>query len=260
MLKLILPLLLIACLTTGVVSATDDPFVGKWKVTAGDNKFTDEMKLEVAGANRYKVTFGPGQVDTIVADGTDQPALGGTTFSITVKGPNSWTVVRKQGSRTLLSADWTLSADGKTLTDVFMGYQADGSPLRQRFVYARTAGSSGFLGTWDTDSEQFESVLELQIGSYEGDGLSIHDPELQMTSNMKFDGNDYPNVGPNAPPGYVSSGRRANERRLEIAHTFKGKLIDTEQLELSADLKTLTLSRVSAGETKPKEILVFDRE
>jgi hypothetical protein len=260
MLKFIFSLLLITCLTTGIVSAATDPFVGKWKVTPGKSKLTDEMKVEAAGANRYQVTFAPGQVETIVADGSDQPALAGTTFSITVKGLNSWTVARKQGARTLLSADWTLSADGKTLTDVFTGYQPDGSTLVQRLAYQRTTGTSGFLGTWHTESEEFESVLELQIQPYQGDGLSINDPEAQITTNMKFDGNDYPNLGPNAPPGYMSSGRRVNERRLEIAHTYKGKIIDTQQIELSPDLKTLTLSRLSAGESKPKEILVFSRE
>jgi hypothetical protein len=132
--------------------------------------------------------------------------------------------------------------------------------LKQRLVYQRTAGSSGFLGTWHTESEEFESVVELQIQPYGGDGLSINDPEAQMISNMKFDGNDYPNIGPNVPPGYMSSGRRVNERRLEIAHTYKGKTFDTQRIELSPDLKTLTLSRLAAGETKPKEILVFDRE
>ena len=81
-----------------------------------------------------------------------------------------------------------------------------------------------------------------------------------MTSNMKFDGSDYPNVGPNVPPGYMSSGHRVNERRLEIAHTYKGKIFDTQRIELSTDLKTLTLSRLSAGESNPKEVLVFDRE
>jgi hypothetical protein len=260
MLKFIFPLLLIGCLTTATVSAANDPFVGKWKVKPGSSKLTDEMKVEPAGANRYKLTLAPGQVDTIVADGSDQPALAGTTFSIAVKGPNSWTVVRKQGSRALLSADWTLAADGKTLTDIFTGYQPDGSTLKQRLVYERTAGTFGFPGTWHTESEEFESVFEVQIQPYEGDGLSITDPEAQITSNMKFDGNDYPNIGPNAPPGYMSSGRRVNERRLEIAHTYKGKIIDSERIELSADLKTLTLSRLSAGESKPKEILVFDRE
>ena len=87
------------------------------------------MKIDAAGANKYTLTFGPGQVDTIVADGSEQPALSGTTFSITVKGPNNWEVVRKLKGRTLLTANWTLSEDGKTLHDAFTQYLPDGTTL-----------------------------------------------------------------------------------------------------------------------------------
>src|SRR6202021_814271 len=106
--------LLIACLVTGTVWAANDPFVGKWKVNPSKSKLNDEMKVEVAGANRYAITFAPGFVDTIVADGSDQPALSGTTLSITVKGPNSWVVIRKQEGRTLLTGNWTVSEAGRT--------------------------------------------------------------------------------------------------------------------------------------------------
>src|ERR1700689_150419 len=101
-------LLLAACLATSSLWAANDPFVGKWKVDPSKSKLNDEMKMEVAGANRYAITFAPGFVDTIVADGSDQPALSGTTLSITVKGPNSWVVIRKLKGRTLLTAQWTL--------------------------------------------------------------------------------------------------------------------------------------------------------
>src|ERR1700729_4333092 len=94
MLSRIFPLLLVGCLTSSVWAA-NDPFVGKWRVNPSKSKLNDEMKVEVAGTNKYAITFGPGAVDTVVADGSDQPALSGTTLSITVKGPNSWEVVRK---------------------------------------------------------------------------------------------------------------------------------------------------------------------
>src|SRR5580704_9759790 len=103
--------LLIACLVTGTVWAANDPFVGKWKVNPSKSKLNDEMKVEVAGENRYVFIFGPGQVDTVVADGSDQPGLAGTTLSVTVQGPNSWEVVRKMKGRTLIRAHWTLSED-----------------------------------------------------------------------------------------------------------------------------------------------------
>lgn len=190
-------LLLVACLVTGALWGANDPFVGKWKVNPSKSKLTDEMKVEVAGPNRYAITFAPGAVDTIVADGTDQPGLQGTALSITVEGPNTWKVTRKREGRTLITANWTLSGDGKTLTDSFTGYPPDGSTLKLHYVYERTAGSSGFPGTWDSVSEEVKSVIELQIQPYEGDGLSFNSPAAGMTKSIKFEGKDYPDLGPN---------------------------------------------------------------
>src|SRR3984885_15879479 len=119
-------LLLFSCLVASSVWAANVPFVGKWKVNPSKSKLNDEMKVEVAGANRYAITFAPGFVDTIVADGSDQPALSGTTLSITVKGANSWAVIRKQEGRTLLTGYWTLSDAGKTLNDANTEYAPDG--------------------------------------------------------------------------------------------------------------------------------------
>jgi hypothetical protein len=253
-------LLLVACLVTSSVCAANDSFLGKWRVNPSKSKLNDEMKVEVAGANRYAITFAPGMVDTIVADGTDQPALRGTTLSITVKGPNSWEVIRKMKGHTLVTGYWTLSDYGKTLNDDYTEYAPDGSPSSTPYVYERTAGSSGFPGTWDSDSEKVKAGIELQIQLYEGDGLSFNSPDAEMTRKMKFDGNDYPDLGTNADKGSVSSGRRVNERNLEITDKFKGKITGTRQIELSTDLKTLTMTVRLVGQSRPKSILVFDRE
>jgi len=264
-------LLLVACLCTSSVWAANDPFVGKWKVNPSKSKLTDEMKVEVAGANRYALTFGPDQVDTVVADGSDQPALSGTTLSITVKGPNKWQIVRKMKGRTLLTADWTLSEDGKTLNDAFTQYLPDGltlfstplpngSTLFLPYVYDRTAGDSGFPGTWDSESAKVKAGIELQIQPYEGDGLSFKRSDEEMAKRIKFDGHDYPDEGPNAAPGSASSGRRVNERSLEITDKSKGKTTGTRQIELSADLKTLTMTVRLEGQSRPQSLLVFDRE
>ena len=172
MLSRIFQLLLVACLVMGTSRAAKDPFVGKWKVNPSKSKPTDQMKVEVAGANRYTITFAPGAADTVVANGSDQPGLRGTTFSIAVEGPNNWKVIRKKGDRTLVTAKWTLSGDGKTLTDAYTEYEDDGSILNLHYVYERTAGSSGFPGTWVSVSEGVNAVIELQIQPYEVDGLS----------------------------------------------------------------------------------------
>jgi hypothetical protein len=260
MLKRIFQLLLVACLAAGASRAANDPFVGKWKVNSSKSKLTDQMKVAEVGANKYAITFAPGAVDTIVADGSDQPALRGTTFAITVEGPSNWKVVRKREGRTLIMAKWTLSGDGKTLTDAYTQYGDNGSTLSMHYVYQRTEGASGFAGTWESVTEELKSEVELQIQPYEGDGLSFNSAAVGINQNIKFDGKDYPDLNPSREPGSASSGRRVNERSLEITDKFRGKITDNRQIELSKDLKTLTIAIRQAGQSKPKNILVFDRE
>jgi len=264
--------LLLVCLVTGTVRAANDPFIGKWKVNPSKSKLYDEMKVEVAGANRYVLTFGPGQVDTVVADGTDQPALSGTTLSITVKGPNNWEVTRKMKGRTLLTAHWTLSEDGKTLNDAFTQYLPDGMTLFSQplpngstlflpYVYQRTAGDSGFLGTWDSESATLRAGIELAIQPYEADGLSFKRSDEETPKMIKLDGNDYPDLDPRGgDKGTAYSGRRVNERSLEITEKSKGKITGTRQIELSPDLKTLTVTESLIGQSQPQSILVYERK
>lgn len=272
MLSRIFQLLLVAGVVTSSVCAANDPFVGKWKVNPSKSKLTDEMKVESAGENKYSFTFGPGQVDTIVADGTDQPALQGTTLSVTVLGPNNWKVIRKIKGRTLLTAIWTLSQDGKTLNDAFTQYLPDGTILFSQplpsgstlflpYVYDRTSGDSGFPGTWDSESAKVREGIELQIQPYEADGLSFKRSDEEVAKTIRFDGNDYPDLDPNGGnKDTTHSGRRVNERSLEITDKFKSKIRGTRQIELSADLKTLTVTVHLLGQSRPESILVYDRE
>ena len=252
-------LLLVTSLFNGALCAANDSFVGKWKLNPSKSKLTDQMKVEVAGPNKYSIDFGGGVAETVVADGTDQPGLFGSTLSVAVEAPGTWKVVRKRNGRTLLTGIWKLSEDGNTLSDSFTGNQADGSTFSMHYLYKRTAGSSGFPGTWESTSEKVNSVFEFQIQLYEGDGLSFITPAQHATQNMRFDGKDYPNVGPNVAPGSASSGGRTNERALEMTDKIKGKVMDTRQIEISPDGKTLTMTMHPAGQGKPN-ILVFDRE
>jgi hypothetical protein len=261
----------VVCLAIGTLWAANDPFVGKWKVNPSKSKLIDEVKVEVVGENKYAFTFSPDAVDTIVADGTDQPAVNGTTLSITVKGPNNWEVIRKMKGRTLLKADWRLSEDGKTLNDAFTQYLPsgmtlfsqplpDGSTLVLPYVYERTAGNSGFTGTWDSESAKVKAGIELQIQPYDGDGLSLKRSDEEMVTRIKLDGKVYPDLDPSGgDKGTAYSGRRVNERSLEITYKFKDKITGTRQIELSTDRKTLTMTERLVGQSRPKSILVFDR-
>jgi hypothetical protein len=128
------------------------------------------------------------------------------------------------------------------------------------FTYQRSAAGSGFPGTWDSASAEVDSSIELEIQPYEGDGLSFSCPALQFDRKTKFDGKDYARTGPNVPPGTTSSGRRVNQRSLEITSKLQGKIMGTQQIEVSTDLKTLTMTIRQAGVKEPKYLLVFERE
>jgi len=47
---------------------------------------------------------------------------------------------------------------------------------------------------------------------------------------------------------------------LEITEKLKGKMTGIRKIELSRDLKTLTMSVQLVGQNRPQSVLVFDRE
>jgi hypothetical protein len=261
MLKRTFQLLLVACLATGALWSANDPFVGDWKLNPSRSKLTDLMKVENLGGNKYAFDFvGDGSAETIVADGTDQTGVSGTTLSVSVETPETWKVVRKKDGRMLLTATWELSKDGNTLTDNYTEIAPNGSPSNLIYVYKRTAGGPGFAGSWVSTSETVNFTFVLQVRPYEGDGLSIIDSSEGLTRKMKLDGKDYPNVGPNAAIVARSSGRRLDEHTLELTNKgSNGKILYTEHIELSSDLKTLTQTLHTTGRREPN-ILVFERQ
>ena len=137
----------------------------------------------------------------------------------------------------------------------------NGSTLFLPYVYERTGANSGFLGAWDSESAKVKAGIELQIQAYEGDSLSFKRSDEEMAKMIKLDGNDYPDLDPKGvDKGSAYSGRRVNERSLEITEKFKGKITGTRQIELSKDLKTLTVTVRLVGQSRPQSVLVYDRE
>ena len=244
--------------------AADQPFIGKWKLNLSKSKLADQMTIAPAGANRYTLTFaGVGDTETLVADATDQPGVSGSTISITIEAPNKWKIVRKQGGRTVVDANWKLSDDGKTLTDTFIGNQPDGSTSHVDLVYKRAAGStsnSGIPGTWETTEEKADTAYEIEIRPYETDGLSFLVSGGVPPNNVKFDGKEYSPAGASPAPGSATtSARRLGDHSIELTKKLKGKIVETREITISPDLKTLTMTRHLVDQRVPN-ILIFDRQ
>jgi hypothetical protein len=255
-----LRLLLVLPLLTVPAFAAQNPFTGSWKLNPAKSSLTDTMRVENADTpNTYTFYLSLTNPETIPLDGADHPGIFGTTLAVTALGPNQWKVVRKKDGHMLVSAIWDLSADGNVLTDNFTGYRADGSTSNLLYKYARTAGTAGFAGTWESTEEQVNSTYELQVAAYGDDGLSIVNPSQKMIRNIKFDGQDYPVQGPNLPVSYATSGRRLSSNSVQLTDKIDGKLRDTQDVEVSPDGKTLTFTTHIPGQSKPN-IQVFDRE
>jgi hypothetical protein len=241
-------------------AAAGNPFIGDWKLSPSKTRLIDEMKVEKLADDKYGFDFqGTGMLETIVVDGTDQPGTLGTTLSVTPGGPGAWKVVRKKDGRVLITANWSLSKDGASLRDDFSTISPDGKASTVRYVYKRTAGESGFAGTWDSTSATVDFVLTIQIRPFEGDGVSIINAS-SLARNMKPDGKDYPNTGPNAGIVATSSLRRLDARTLEMVDkSADGKVYANQKVVVSVDDKTLSMMVRYPSRTEPN-VLVFERQ
>jgi len=92
------------------------------------------------------------------------------------------------------------------------------------------------------------------VKEFQSDGLSLITPA--QTKNVKFDGKDYPSEGPNARRGASASVLRLDERALVLTDKIDGKVIDTEAIGVSPNLKTLTITVQIPGREKPN-VMVF---
>lgn len=247
------------CLAASVAWAAESPFLGQWKLDSSKTRMPDEMKVQNQGANKYAFDFG-GAVETIVVDGSDQPGCCGTQLSVKPEGADTWIVERKKDGRLLLRATWKLSKDESTLTDYFREFEADGETHSMDYVYQRTgSGGSGFAADWQSIKETMNTPYLIEVKEFGGDGLSFITPAEHQTKNVKFDSKDYPDEGPDAGRGVTSSTRRVDERNLVMTIKAHGKVIETDEIGLSADQKNLTFTKHIPGHDKPI-VMVFERK
>lgn len=242
-------------LATSSLWTANDPFAGKWKLDVSRSVIVDQMMVEALGPNKYRFNFEGSPAETIVADGTDQPGLAGTTLSVKADGPRRLLVVRKQGGHIIVTATWTLAQDGSTLHDAFTSTQPDGSELTVDYLYRRISSGIGFSGAWESTTEPVGLKVELGIESYDDNGFSFI--TSGSAKEVIFDGRDHAVAGTDGGP--TLSGRRSGMRTMEYEEKNRGKVERLRKFELSTDGRTLTETVRIAGQTTP-DVLVFERE
>jgi len=245
----------IASLAASTFWTANDPFVGKWRLDVSRSTIVDDMRVEALGPNKYAFNFEGGPTETIVADGTDQPGLPGTTLAVKADDERGLTVVRKQDGNVIVSARWKLSPDGRILRDAFTNVQPDGSKVTVDYVYKRMAGTSGFAGTWESITKPLGLKLELGIEPYGNKGLTF--VSAGPNRSVTFDAREHP--ASDAKDGLTLSGRRLGARALEYTEKSRGKIQRSRRFQLSRDGRTLTETLRSADQVTPN-VLVFERE
>jgi hypothetical protein len=233
----------------------NDPFVGKWKLDASRSTIVDAMRVQALGANKYSFNFEGAPTETIVADGTDQPGLPGSSLSVRMENARTLTVIRKQGGRVVVVATWNLAPDGRTLDDAFTSVQPDGSKLTVDYVYKRVSGTFGFAGEWESTTKPLGLKLELEIQPFGGKRLRFVSPGSD--NKVTFDGQEHASAS--VADGVTLSGRRNTMRAMEYAEKHRGKIERTRHFELSVNGRTLTEMIRIEGQTTP-DIFVFERE
>jgi hypothetical protein len=246
-------ILFVAAAAASTFWTASDPFVGHWKLDVSRSTIVDDMKVESLGPNRYAFSFEGAPIETVVADGTDQPGLPGTTLAVKQADGRTLSVVRKQDGKVIVSAHWKLSPDGRTLRDAFTSLQDDGSNLRIDYVYRRTAGTSGFAGAWESTTKPIGLKLEMDIQPYADKGLSF--TSLGSKKSVIFDGRDH--AGADAKD-VTFSGHRSGPRAMDYTEKSGGKVTRLRAFQLSRDGRTLTETLRTPGQGIP-DVFVFQR-
>jgi hypothetical protein len=240
--------------------AADDSFVGKWKFDPDKSQLSGlTYKVEDAGNGKYKFAFGD-DVETVGFDGKEYPTKYGNTWSIKPAGANSWKWTIKRNGKLMSDATWTVSDDGATSIYANTETRPDGSASRDETKLKRTdGGTSGLVGTWESTEIKIGSPTTLEMAKWQTDGYSMKIPANKAMTNFKLDGKEYTPTGPRVAKGMAVSAKKTDDHKIELTYTMKGKTIETDSWEASADGKTLTDTITYPGINK-QEVDVFDRQ
>jgi len=235
-------LLVVLCAATGSAAASD-PFVGTWVYNNDKSpKPTITYKIEDLGQERYTLTGSSGETTRIKADGVETKSPSGATVSFKKLDEHTWQMMRVD-SRSM-KRTYTVSPDDKSLTLVDVFTSADGGGETTTTVYARTAPGKSLFGRWKSVSMEIKQsgpagTITIEPNGY--DGLSFVSTATKHRLEMKFDGKQYFDVGPDGSKDESASGKRVGDRVIRMESQTKGSPESTDEYTVSEDGNVLTI-------------------
>jgi len=157
-----------------------------------------------------------------------------------------------ENGKTISVRQITVSADGKTLTEITETNLADSKKSTTTIVYARSSGSGQKLeGVWKPQTLRSDTPLKMSIQAV-GSTLKVS-TEAGQTFTLTFDGKPAAVTGPAVISGTTNAGKIVSDRVIEIAGARMGTPVTVATWTLSADGKTLTTSNMTLGPDASKE-------
>jgi len=234
-------------LSTGGAFAADNPFIGRWKLNPSMSQMTgrtvtyEQMPL---GHIRY---LGEGMSYTFKTDGHEYEAPLGRKVVWKQIDERNWTATTTQGGQLLVTADTSLSPDGKTMTVVYKGTKPNGEAFQDTVVYERISGASGLIGKWRSKDVKIGSPSTFAFEPNGEDGMTLRIIDLNAACAAKFDGKDYPATGPTVPPNFTLAIERKGQRSFAMTQKQNGKPIYRSAFTVSADGRTMTSEGAPVG-------------
>ena len=246
-------------LTASSLLAAAPPFTGKWAINLEKSQLTGSItNLEQLGNNEYREIF-DGHSEPMITDGKEHLRPNGIAYTITPDGANQWRSVNARNGKVMDTGIWKVSDDEKVFTIHTEVHHPDGTTGIDEARCKRLAGTAGLAGVWEDVEISAVDLPELVIEAPDADTLTLSTPALQKYATVKLDGQDAPYEGPPVAPGLTVSAKRIDDHTLELTNKFKGKIMDTQLMTISADGKTLTTT-LTYPSLDRKEVRVRDRK
>lgn len=227
------------------VGLAQSKFDGTWKVDLNSVPVPKTTFVWVLQDGMYQCKTCDPPID-VKADGLDQPAPRPLydTISITILDDHTAREIEKKNGQTVSDEKFTVSTDGKTVTDEFANWKM--TAVR---VATGPAGSHALSGSWQNIKLESLSDKELLVTfKLENGILSMARPTGQSYA-AKLNGPDVPYKGDTTTNGV--SVKRIDANTIEETDKFNGKVVSVAQMTVAPDGKSMTISvkEMQAGTT-----------
>ncbi len=239
------------------VSTAEAPsFAGTWRLNLAKSQLAGQT------ATIEKLPSGVMHFDTegfgydFDLTGKQYPTPDGGTTAWRALNATTWEATNRNNGKVIATFHMVLS--GNTITSVVTLTKPDGAVVEQTATWTRLSGGPGFLGKWkSTQVKGAATTLNLSVDG--SNGITIRFPEMQMTSQGKFDGRDYTVTSADANLKETFAFERTGANSFKMTTKVNGKRFYVDVMTLSADGKTLTDDGNAVAVNEPVKA-VYDRQ